>query len=216
MPRCYAGFGPFCARTGLFRLAARRIGIASQVLRFCVRSQLSQSRSLLFSRRSLAVSTCFFLHAAMNLRPPFLTVSTHTSASNTVSSYPLAAKRPDIALYAVGPLVLLPTPSTPHCTINVSQYDSLWQPPTAYSDERPRPQSLLVRSVILMLSHPVISRARLYEVIRWSCLLRCAPMMRSKTRGVRCGLWSRVLGQGSMYCIHKVGFRLPRSLPFGS
>ena len=46
----------------------------------------------------------------------------------------------------------------------------------------PAHKILLVRNVVSMLSHPVISRARLYEVIRWSGLLRCAPMMRSKTR----------------------------------
>ena len=39
-------------------------------------------------------------------------------------------------------------------------------------------KSLLVRNVVSMLLHRVISRARLYEVIRWSSLLRlrCAPM----------------------------------------
>ena len=46
----------------------------------------------------------------------------------------------------------------------------------------PAHKSLLARNVVSMLSHRVISRARLYEVIRWSGLLRCAPMMRSKTR----------------------------------
>ena len=46
----------------------------------------------------------------------------------------------------------------------------------------PAHKSLLVRTVVSMLSHPVISRARLYEVIRRSGLLRCAPNIRSKTR----------------------------------
>ena len=32
--------------------------------------------------------------------------------------------------------------------------------------------SLLVRNVVSMLSHRVISRARLYEIVRWSGLLR--------------------------------------------
>ena len=44
------------------------------------------------------------------------------------------------------------------------------------------PKSLLVRKVISLLSHPVISRAWLSEIIRWSGLLRCSPIMRSKTR----------------------------------
>ena len=42
---------------------------------------------------------------------------------------------------------------------------------------------LLVCNVVSMHSHPVVSRAWLYEVIRWSSsLLHCAPIMRSKTR----------------------------------
>ena len=41
----------------------------------------------------------------------------------------------------------------------------------------PAHKSLLVRNVVSMLSHRVISRAWLYEVTRWSGLLRYAPMM---------------------------------------
>ena len=53
---------------------------------------------------------------------------------------PRYAKRPDVALNAVGPPSLLPIPSSPHyCTLKVSDYDSLWQPPAAHSDEHPRP-----------------------------------------------------------------------------
>ena len=43
----------------------------------------------------------------------------------------------------------------------------------------PAHKNLPVRNVVSMLSHPVIPWARLYEVIRWSGLLRCAPMIRS-------------------------------------
>ena len=32
------------------------------------------------------------------------------------------------------------TPSSPNCTIKVSEHDSIRQPPAAYSDERPHPQ----------------------------------------------------------------------------
>ena len=54
----------------------------------------------------------------------------------------------------------------------------VWQPPPTYSDEQPRPQKgLLVRTLVSMISRPLIPRARLYEVIRWFGLLRCAPMM---------------------------------------
>ena len=46
----------------------------------------SQSRCLflLLAMSNRVYSTSFFLHAAMNLRPPSVTVSTHTSASNAV------------------------------------------------------------------------------------------------------------------------------------
>ena len=52
------------------------------------------------------------------------------------------AKRPYAALYAIGPLILLPIPSSPHCTLKVSEHDSLWQPPAAHAYERPRPQKV--------------------------------------------------------------------------
>ena len=95
---------------------------------------------------------------------------------------PRYAKRPYAALYAIGPLILFPIPSSPHCTLKVSEHDSLWQPPAAHAYERPAHRSLLVRNVVSMFSHRVISRARLYEVILWPDFLRCAPMMRRKTR----------------------------------
>ena len=92
------------------------------------------------------------------------------------------AKRPDDALYAIGSLFLLPTPSSPHFPLNVSKHCSLLQPPAAHLDESvPAHKSLLVRNFVSILSHRVISRARLYEVIRWYGLLRCATMMRNKT-----------------------------------
>ena len=50
------------------------------------------------------------------------------------------AKRSDVALYAIGPLFLLPTPSFPHCILKVFQHDSVWQPHAAHLDERPCPQ----------------------------------------------------------------------------
>ena len=55
-------------------------------------------------------------------------------------SVPCSAKRPDVALYTIGPLFLLPTPFSPHCALKVSEHDSLWQPLAAHSDKRPRPQ----------------------------------------------------------------------------
>ena len=51
----------------------------------------------------------------------------------------------------------------------------------------PAHNGVLVPNVVSMLLHRVISRARLYEVIRWSGLLRRAPPMRSKIRW--CTAW---------------------------
>ena len=38
---------------------------------------------------------------------------------------PRYAKRPDVALYTVGPLFLLPTPSSPRCALKVSEHDNV-------------------------------------------------------------------------------------------
>ena len=57
--------------------------------------------------------------------------------------------------------------------------------------------SLLVRNVVSMLSHRDISTARLYEVIRWGLVsLRCAPIMRSKTRWCTIQSLDSVLAKG--------------------
>ena len=51
---------------------------------------------------------------------------------------PCYAKHPNVALYVIGPLFLLPTPSSPHFTLKFSERDSLWQPfAAAHLDERP-------------------------------------------------------------------------------
>ena len=50
------------------------------------------------------------------------------------------AKRPNVALDAIGSLFLLLTPSSPYFTLKVSENGSLRQPPAAHSGERPRPQ----------------------------------------------------------------------------
>ena len=43
----------------------------------------------LLSWRSLSAATSYFLHTAINFRPPSVKISTHTSASNAVASQPL-------------------------------------------------------------------------------------------------------------------------------
>ena len=53
----------------------------------------------------------------------------------------LYAKRPDVALYAIGPIFLLPPPSSSYYTLKVSEHGSLCQAPTAHPNERPRPNN---------------------------------------------------------------------------
>ena len=149
----------------------------------CIITTFSQSRCLsLF----LAISTRVYLFFPPCGHEPPLTlrdrINPHLSLQRRRFPIPRYAKRPDVALYAIGPLFLLPILSSPHCTLKVSEYDLLWQPPAAHRMSVLTHKNLLLRNVVSMLSHRVISSARLYEVIRWSGLLRCAPMMRSKTR----------------------------------
>ena len=88
--------------------------------------------------------------------------------------FPRYAKRPDGALYAIDPLFLLPILFSPYCTLKVPIPNTIRfgnRPPLILVSLLSR-QILLVRKVVV-----VISRARLYEVVRWSGLLRCATMM---------------------------------------
>ena len=54
--------------------------------------------------------------------PPILPDRLNPNLSLERHCFPIPryAKRPDVALYTVGPLFLLPTPSSPHCAIKVS------------------------------------------------------------------------------------------------
>ena len=74
--------------------------------------------------------------------PPTLRdrLNPHLSLYRRRFPIPRCAKRLDVALFAIGPLSLLPTLSSPHYILKVSENDSLWQPPAAQSDVRPRPQ----------------------------------------------------------------------------
>ena len=129
----------------------------------------------LFSWRILAVSFSSFFHAAINLRPPSVTVSTHTSASNAVASrYPaMPNARMSLCTQSVHYFFFPPRPlhTAPSRFPNTTRFGSrphVRMSALAY-------YSLLVRNAVLMLSHSVISRARLYEVIRWSGLLALCP-----------------------------------------
>ena len=128
------------------------------------------------SCRCLTASTSSFLHAAINLRPPSVTVSTHISASNAAAFHPPAMPnvRTSLCTQSVHSFFFLPRPlrTAPSRFPRTILFGN--RPPFIRMTT-PAHKSLLVRNVVSMLSHRVM--ARLYEVIRWSGLLRCAPIM---------------------------------------
>ena len=141
--RRYAGgLGPSRIRTRI--PTTRQLGqwvSLRKTLRFRVRLQLSQSRCLSLL---LAMSSRVFLFFPPRGHepPPTLRDRLNPNLSLYRHRFPIArnAKRPDVALYTVGPFFLLPTPPSTHCALKVSEHDSLWQPPAAHSEERSRPQ----------------------------------------------------------------------------
>ena len=141
--RRYAGgLGPSCIRTMI--PTTRQLGqwvSLRKTLRFRARLQLSQSRCLSLP---LAMSgrVFLFLPPRGHEPPPALRDRLNSTLSLYRHRFPIPryAKRPDVALYTVGPFFLLPTPSSTHCALKVSEHDSLWQPPAAHSEERSRPQ----------------------------------------------------------------------------
>ena len=183
MSRCYAGFGPLRVRTRI--PSTRQLGELVSLRTFCASvNDHNFSRLLpLFSWRSLAVSTSYFLHAAINLRPPSVTVSTHTPASNIVASQSSAMPNTRISLCTQSVHSFsFPTRSLRNATSRFPNMICFGNRPPLIRMSAPVHKSVLVRNVVSMLSHPVISRAWLCEYIPWSDLLCCAPMMRSKTR----------------------------------
>ena len=139
----------------------------------------------LFSWRCLAVSTSYFLHAAMNRRPPSVAVSTHRSQPLTPSlSNPLSCQNARISLctqsvHSISFQSRPPLRTAPSRLPNTIHFGSR---PLLIRISAPARKSIIARNVVSMLSHRVISRARLYEIIQWSGLLSCAPRMQSKTR----------------------------------
>ena len=141
---------------------------------FRVRYQLSQSRCLsllliliLILAMSSRVYLSHFLHAAVNLCPPSVTVSNHTSASNVVAFKSLAVPnvRMSLCMQSVHSFSFPPRPlrNAPSRFPNTIRFGS--RPPLIRMSATVH-TSLLVRNVVRMLSYWVISRARLYEVIR--------------------------------------------------
>ena len=153
----------------------------------------------------------------MNLRPPSMTVSTHTSAFKAVAfqSPAMPIARMSLWMQSVYSFFFPPRPlrTAPSKFPKAIRFGS--RPPLIRRSV-PAHRSLLVRNVVSMLSHPVISRARLYEVIPWSGLFVVPRLYEARLGGVRCGVWRSVPGEGSTYCIHTRGPRLPPPQPFVS
>ena len=142
----------------------------------CDNNFLSSLVASLLSWRFLAVPVSYFLHAAINLRPPSVTVSTHISASNTVAFQPPATSNARMSfLYkkmvhsvSFPPHPLHTAPSRFPNSIRFGGRAQLIRMST------PAHKSFFVRSVVSVLSHRVISRAR--SVVRghpvvWSLAL---------------------------------------------
>ena len=109
----------------------------------------------LFSWRSLAASTSSFLRAAINLHPPSVTFSTHTSVSNAVASKSPAMPNARMSLctqsvYSIyfPPRPLRTAPSRFPSMIRFGNH------PTLIRISAPAHQSLIVRNAVSMLSHP--------------------------------------------------------------
>ena len=184
MPRRYADLGPsrIRTRTPWTRRLGQRVSLR-KILRFRMLWQLSRFVASLLSWRFPSRVTSPFLHAAMNLRPPSATVSTHTSDFHAIAfqSPVMPNARMSLCTQWVHLFSFPPRPlrAAPSRFPNTIRFGS--RPPLIRMIV-PAHRSLLVRIVDSMLSHWVISRARLNEVNRWFGVLRCAPMMRSKTR----------------------------------
>ena len=116
--------------------------------------------------------------------PPTLrAVLTHTPAFNAVAfqSFAMPNARMSLCTQAVYSFSFTPRPfcTAPSMFPDMIRFGS--RPPLIRMSV-PAQKSICVRNAVSMLSHPVISRARLYETIRRSGILRCAPMKRSKIR----------------------------------
>ena len=101
--------------------------------------------SLVHPSLLLAMSTLAFLFFPSRgyKPPPILRSHFNPSSCHQHRRFPVLfryIKRPDVTLYAIDPPFLLLTRSSPHCTLRVSEHDSLWQPPAAHSGERHRRQ----------------------------------------------------------------------------
>ena len=96
---------------------------------------------------------------------------------------PLLCQTPGCRSVRNRPTLSPPTPSSPHCTLKVSEHDTLRQPPAAHSDERLRPQKSCRAQLCLnalTLSYLMGTVARGQPMV-WSLAL-CSDDAKRKTR----------------------------------
>ena len=142
----------------------------------------------LFSWQCLAASTSSFLHAAVNLRPPSVTVSTHTSAFNAVAFQSPAMPNARMALcaqsvhsfYFPRPVLSALHPQDFHTRFASAAARRSFEGATP-------PTKVFSFATSSQCSHIGLSQGHGCTK-SWSDLLRCAPMIRSKTRW--CTVWS--------------------------
>ena len=200
MLRCYAGFAPV---QGPFDSSARRIGVASRVQRFRVRSQLSQSRCLPLLLVKSSRVYLFFPPRAIKLRPLSVTISTHTSASNAVASQPLTMPNALMSLctQSVYSFSFPPRPlrTAPSRIRNMFRFGN--RPPLIRISASVH-KSLLVRS---QCSHTRLSQ-ELGCTRPSDGLASCAmhQWYEAIPSDVRCEVWRSVPCKGPVYCIHIV------------
>ena len=106
-----------------FDSVTRQIGVASQVLRFRVRQQLSQSGCLSLLLAMSSRVNLFF--PPLDHKPPPTDrdrLNPHLCLRRSRFPMPRYAKRPEVALCAIGLFLLLPTPSSPYCILKVSEH----------------------------------------------------------------------------------------------
>ena len=136
-----------------------------QLVSLCIRCYASVYDKTFPSWRCLAARTSYFLSVVINLRAPSLAISTHTLASNSVALLSPAMPNARTSLrtqsihsFSFPPRPLHTAPSRFPSTIHFGNRPPLIRMST------PRPQKKVFscsRLVVSVLSHPVISRARL-------------------------------------------------------
>ena len=118
-----------------------RFGGSTLLLRIIIAFAFLPSFASLSLLLVMSINSSVFLFRLRGHRPPPTLhdrLNPHPCLQRCRFPVPRYARRPDVALNAIDPLFLFPTPSYPHCTLKVSEHDSLWQLPATHSGERLR------------------------------------------------------------------------------